>query len=334
MRLVQLRNGDKRRVAVVEEGRLRLLDGESSSSIYALALAALGRGTSLTSVVEDATGKDSIDYDTVYESRSQWRLLPSFDHPEDVARCMVSGTGLTHKASAENRAAMHTQAPTEITDSIRMYHLGLEAGNPTPGQIGVQPEWFYKGDGSILHAHGQDLSVPPYACDGGEEAEIAGAYLISGEGQPFRVGLTVANEFSDHQMEKKNYLYLAPSKLRDCSIGPELVIGSVAFEDLRGTVAIFRSRESVWSKRIFSGHKNMSHSLANLEHHHFKYAAHRRPGDVHIHFFGADAFSFGDDVALQDGDITEISFPQFGRPLRNTVRIRRTPDSFVPVMVL
>jgi hypothetical protein len=35
-------------------------------------------------------------------------LLPAFDHPDEQARCMVSGTGLTIAKSAENRQAMHT----------------------------------------------------------------------------------------------------------------------------------------------------------------------------------------------------------------------------------
>jgi hypothetical protein len=146
--------------------------------------------------------------------------------------------------------------------------------------------------------------------------------------------LTVANEFSDHQMEKKNYLYLAPSKLRNCSIGPELTIGDVPFEDVPGSVTITRRQTPIWRKDIWTGQKNMSYSLANLEHHHFKYDAHRRPGDVHIHFFGADAFSFGDGLALEHGDIMEVSFPQFGRLLRNRVKICKQPERFVAARTL
>jgi hypothetical protein len=334
MRIVQLHRGEERRVAIVDEPRLRLLEAHAATSVYELALAAIGSGKNLTSVVGDAGGKEMLDYDGVYEGSSEWHLLPSFDHPDDVARCIVSGTGLTHKASAENRAAMHKRSAAEITDSIRMYEMGLEGGNPPAGEIGLQPEWFFKGNGSTLRGHGDALTVPPYAWDGGEEPEIAGVYVISREGEPCRVGLTVANEFSDHQMEKKNYLYLAPSKLRNCSIGPELTIGDEPFEDVPGSVSIFRGEEPVWNKDIWSGEKNMSYSLANLEHHHFKYEAHRRPGDVHIHFFGADAFSFGDGLALEDGDIMQVSFPQFGRPLRNPIRIYKGPESIVAVKTL
>jgi hypothetical protein len=333
MRLVQLGRGGERRVGVVDDAKLKLLRAEHRS-VYGLAKAAVETARSLTSVIEDGISGEELDYDPVYEGTSPWRLLPSFDHPEEPARCLVSGTGLTHKASAENRAAMHKAPNTEVTDSFRMYQMGLEGGNVSPGQIGVQPEWFYKGTGECLCGHNDTLEVPAYGWDGGEEPEIAGVYLIAPDGTPWRVGLTAANEFSDHRMEKKNYLYLAPSKLRNCSIGPELTLGEVEFEDVPGRVAILREGTAVWSKEIWTGQKNMSHSLCNLEHHQFKYSAHRRPGDVHVHFFGADAFSFGDGVALEDGDVMEVSFPKFGRALRNAVGMEGEKEKAVVVKVL
>ena len=78
----------------------------------------------------------------------------------------------------------------------------------------------------------------------------------------------------------------------------------------------------------------MSHTVANLEHHHFKYEAHRRPGDAHIHFFGAGAFSFGAGVELADGDVMVVAFEGFGRPLRNPIRVDRGEDRFVGVKAL
>ena len=83
---------------------------------------------------------------------------------------------------------------------------------------------------------------------------------------------------------------------------------------------LLASRDEVMRRAIFSGETNMSHSLSNLEHHHFKYPAHRRPGDAHVYFFGADAFSFGDGVRLKNGDVMEIELAGFGRALRNPVR--------------
>jgi hypothetical protein len=330
MKLVQIARDSERRVGLVDDSRLKLLNADVPS-VYALACHAVQSGERLASAAGNAVSDETLEYEEVYQGASDWRLLPSFDHPHDPARCMVSGTGLTHKKSAENRAAMHKDASAEMTDSMRMYQMGMEGGVPERGRIGVQPEWFYKGDGSILRAHGETLDLPAYAEDGGEEPEIAGVYLISPAGEPLRIGLTVTNEFSDHKMEKKNYLYLAHSKLRNCSIGPELSIGDVPFEDVPGTVGIIRDGQFVWRKEIWSGQKNMCHSVANLEHHHFKYEAHRRPGDVHIHVFGADAFSFGDGLALGEGDIMEVSFPSLGRPLRNRLRIQNPLK--VPVSV-
>jgi hypothetical protein len=147
---------------------------------------------------------------------------------------------------------------------------------------------------------------------------------------PWRIGFTQGNEFSDHEFEKRNYLYLAASKLRTCSIGPELVIAA-DFESVPGTVAIQRGGRALWSRSICSGENNMSHSVANLEHHHFKFEQHRRPGDLHIHFFGADAFSFGEGVRLEDGDVMEVQFQGFGRALRNP--LRRSSETQRPVVV-
>jgi hypothetical protein len=331
LRIVQVQRDGERCVAIVDGSCLRLLEGDGTATVYALVNQALARGEPLTAVVQKRCGGETLDYDSVYQGSSEWRLLPAFDHPDDMSRCMVSGTGLTHKGSAEHRSAMHKQSPAEVTDSLRMYRLGLEGGRPAPGKIGVPPEWFYKGNGSILRAHGQDLAVPPFAGDGGEEPEIAGAYIISAGGDPYRVGLTVANEFSDHKTERLNYLYLAPSKLRECSIGPELAIGEVDFEDIPGTVSIMRGGTIIWTKQVWTGQNNMSHSIGNLEHHHFKYDAHRRPGDVHIHFFGADAFSFGSGLSLEDGDWMEVSFPLFGRPLRNRIVVANNPETLITV---
>lgn len=335
MRLVQVTHpSEGRRAALVEENQLRLL--RTHASLYACAAAAIMEETSLADCVNADLSGEFLDYDPIYEGQSEWRLLPSFDFPEEPARCLVSGTGLTHKKSAANRDAMHSGGAAQtahVTDSMRIYQWGAEGGRPNPGVIGVQPEWFYKGCGTILRAHREALEVPPFADDGGEEPEIAGVYVISEAGEPIRVGFTAGNEFSDHQMERKNYLYLAPSKIRTCSIGPELVAGG-AFEDVHGTARVSRGADTLWSQKIATGEANMVHSLENLEHHLFKYPAHRRPGDVHVHFFGADAFSFGDGIALEDGDLMEVHWDGYGRPLRNPIRVVQDAPQLIRVKVL
>lgn len=328
-RLVQLKHPQAgRRIAVVEKDRLQLI--QTHQAIYDLAIAAMASGKSLEEIATSDLSGQTLDYDPLYRGESDWRLLPAFDHPDEPARCLVAGTGLTHKASAENRQTMHAGDGKEaaMTDSMRMYEWGIAGGRPASGNIGAQPEWFYKGCGTILRAHGEPLEVPSFAEDGGEEAEVAGAYLVDDSGEPRRIGLVAGNEFSDHVMEEKNYLYLAPSKLRSCAIGPELIVAG-QFDDVPGTVRIERAGKTVWSHPIRTGEQNMSHTVANLEHHHFKHAAHRRPGDAHIYFFGADAFSFGAGIKLVGGDVMEIAWQGFGRPLRNPIRIDRTKPRFV-----
>jgi len=211
---------------------------------------------------------------------------------------------------------VQSKAEAELSDSMKMFRLGIEGGRPQPGRPGVAPEWFYKGDGSIVAAPGQPLVMPHFALDGGEEAEIAILYVIDDAGRPRRVGYALGNEFSDHVLERQNYLYLAHSKLRPCAFGPELLLGELP-EDVRGTVSVLRGKERLFEAEWRSGEANMSHSLANLEHHHFKYAAFRRPGDVHVHFIGAAVLSFTAGVRTEPGDVFEIAAAPFGTPLRN-----------------
>jgi hypothetical protein len=330
MRLVQLTHGTDRRVCLVDEPDLFVIRGHTS--IYSMALDAAESQTPLRELVERATTDERLDYDAIYDGRSEWRILPVIDHPADPARLLVTGTGLTHKRSAEQRQSMHA-ADAKPTDSLRMYEWGVEGGRPTAGAIGTAPEWFYKGNGTLLRGHGDSLDVPVYADDGGEEPEIAGVYVIDGNGSPRRIGMAIGNEFSDHVLERRNYLYLAASKLRTCAIGPELVVDST-FDDVPGEVSVERAGKTIWSRDVHTGEAAMSHSLANLEHHHFKFEGHRRPGDVHVHYFGADAFSFGAGIALEDGDVMRVQFDGFGRALRNPVSIDRSPARLIEVHAL
>jgi hypothetical protein len=332
-RLVQIQNAAQRRVALVEEPQLRLLNAKFPS-VYALAQAALVAGEPFSTFVHRHATDEALDYNTIYAGQSPWRLLPPVDHPADPARCTVSGTGLTHLGSAKNRAAMHDKTDAELTDSMKIFRWGLERGRPAPGQIGIAPEWFHKGNGLMLRAPGEPLDVPSYAEDGGEEAEIAGVYLVGPDGTPHRIGMAVGNEFSDHVFERKNYLNLAGSKNRTCAIGPELVVDPDFSRSVPGEVAIHRAGKILWAKDIASGEAEMCHSLANIEHHHFKFEASRRPGDLHVHFYGACALSHGDGVHLADGDVMEISFTGFGRALRNPLRVLPGPDRLVTVRPL
>jgi hypothetical protein len=330
-RLLQLRNrAGERRAGLVDGEHVRLL--RDVDSVYGLARKALAETGSLAALANQLAEDSSISYDKLYDGQSEWRILPAVDHPHEPARCLVSGTGLTHLKSAENRQAMHAKGAVP-TDSMRIYDWGVERGKPVGGEIGVSPEWFYKGTGTILRAHGEPLVVPAHAEDGGEEAEIAGVYIIDDAGTPRRIGMTMGNEFSDHVFEEKNFMYIAASKLMPCAIGPELVVDP-EFESVAGEVRVERGDKIIWRQRIQTGEAAMCHSLANLEHHHFKHPAHRQPGDLHVHFFGVDGFSFGEGIKLEEADVVQIQFEGFGRPLRNPVHVDTTPRRLFKVSSL
>jgi hypothetical protein len=336
IRLVQVANGSSRRVALVDEPHLRIL--ARVESIFELASECIRDHASLGERIHSLATSESLAYDDVYGQKSEWHLWTPIDVRGAPERVLVSGTGLTHLGSAKDRQAMHEQAATAagkaVTDSMRMFQSGLAGGRPKPGEIGVAPEWFYKGDGSILQPPFVPLTVPSHAEDGGEEAEIAGIYIIDAHGAPFRIGMCAGNEFSDHECERRNYLYLAASKLRPCSIGPELVVAG-DFGAVKGEVSLERDGQQLWCKEIETGEENMSHTLANLEHHHFKFAGHRMPGHVHVHFFGAHSLSFGEGVKLNSGDWMQVRFEGYGRALRNPVRIEpKEQDRLIRVQPL
>ncbi|HUN71558.1 MAG TPA: AraD1 family protein [Steroidobacteraceae bacterium] len=319
VRLLQVElAGRKRAVATLEDRRAVRLEGIVST--YELAGAAIAEGLSLEEAVRRRMTADTLD---VSGGNPDVRLLPPIDHP-DPAHLYLTGTGLTHLGSAQSRDEMHALAAAggAQTDSMRMFLDGLRGGKPAGGGVGSQPEWFYKGDGSSVVGTGAALEMPAFALDGGEEPEIAGIYLIDSRGEPRRLGFCLANEFSDHLTERENYLWLAHSKLRPAALGPEILTGPLP-ADVRGISRILRDGRVVWEKPFFTGESHMSHTIANLEHHHFKYGNFRRPGDLHVHFFGTATLSFSDQMRVAPGDLFDISANAFLLPLRN--RLVRAP---------
>ncbi|MGE8412301.1 MAG: AraD1 family protein [Pseudomonas sp.] len=316
MRLVQFENdAGQRQVGRVEDDRLHVL--RNTASTRELALAAIDNQRGLQQEALARGSDSSLDYARLLE---QGRVLAPLDHP-DPAHCLISGTGLTHLGSASARDKMHQQqgqGDAGMTDTLRIFKWGLEGGKPLAGEVGAQPEWFYKGDGSIVVPPGGDFPVPPFAEDAGEEPELTGLYVIGADGQPYRLGYALGNEFSDHVMERRNYLYLAHSKLRYCAYGPELRVGALPGH-LAGTSRVLRDGQVLWEREFLSGEDNMCHSLANLEYHHFKYTQFLRPGDVHVHFFGTATLSFADGIRTRPGDRFQISLEAFGAPLENGI---------------
>ena len=320
LRLLQHRADDGKRSVIAGDGEsARFVTGVTSSR--ELAVQAIESGSTLADAISRLGLGQDVD---LAAELAAGRIIAPIDHT-DPAHLLMTGTGLTHLGSADARDGMHRMATTEKqTDSMRMFLEGVDRGKPAEGEAGCQPEWFYKGDGSQLVAPGQPLAMPDFAADGGEEPELAGIYMIGPDGAPHRLGLCLANEFSDHVTERQNYLLLAHSKLRQAALGPELLVGPPP-DHVEGVSRIWRDGAVVWEKPFLSGEANMCHSLANLEWHQFKYAQFRRPGDIHVHFFGTATLSFSDGFTTQVGDEFEIEASPFTLPLRNRL-IRSTAE--------
>ncbi len=327
LRLLQHRADDGTRSVIADDGgSAHVVDGVARTR--ELALLAIEAGIGLADMVARLGLGLAVDPEA---ELTAGRIVAPIDH-DDPAHLTMSGTGLTHLGSADARDQMHRIAAAEKqTDSMRIFLEGIDGGKPAEGKIGCQPEWFYKGNGSQLVGPGEPLVMPPFAADGGEEPELAGIYLISANGVPFRLGLCLANEFSDHVTERHNYLWLAHSKLRQAALGPELIVGPPP-EHVEGVSRIRRGGSVIWERPFLSGEANMSHSIANLEWHQFKYAQFRRPGDVHVHFFGTATLSFSDGVRTEPGDEFEIEADPFTLPLCN--RLARLDEQWPDIRIL
>ncbi|MDB5441509.1 MAG: hypothetical protein JWM33_3936, partial [Caulobacteraceae bacterium] len=192
LRLLQIEAEGGRRVVAAQGGESRLVAG--AGSVRDMAMAAIAAGQTLADRVAELGYDGMVDIEAAY---AQGRILSPIEHA-DPAHLILSGTGLTHLGSAEGRDQMHREmlAAATQTDSMRMFLEGLEGGKPAAGDVGQQPEWFYKGDGSQLVAPGGPITMPHFARDGGEEPELAGVYLIGPDGEPYRLGFCLGNEFS------------------------------------------------------------------------------------------------------------------------------------------
>ena len=331
MKLIQLSNVDNSRiVGLVLENKVYNITKANNEfeTTYKLINYSITNNQNLDELLNKLLDKaNSIDfsYDEILNSNNKNELpkiLVPIDHP-DPYRLFISGTGLTHTGSVKSRDMMHNdnEEKKDQTDSAKMFQMGIEGGKPEEGKIGVAPEWFYKGNGTNLKGPNDLLEIPNFSLDGGEEPEVVGCYFIDPDGNPVRLGFTLGNEFSDHETEQINYLYLAHSKMRNCSIGPELDT-SLRFKDISINCDIERDGGKIYkSGPIKSGEEYMSHSLSNMEYHHFKYDIHRLPGDLHLHYFGTSQLSYSTrDWKFKSGDKIIISSEEFDGSLKNEVK--------------
>ena len=164
LRLLQHRSDEGERSVIAARGgdAVHLVGAQSTR---ALAEAAIARGMGLAALLEGWPTGRQVDLAAEYAAG---RLLAPIDH-DDPAHLLISGTGLTHLGSAEQRDKMHRDASASAvkTDSMRMFLEGVEGGKPAAGQTGQQPTGRVLG-GQI------DLPTRRPALEQGAEAHAAG----------------------------------------------------------------------------------------------------------------------------------------------------------------
>ena len=134
-RVMQIKKGSVRRVGLVDEPHVRLLDG--CSSFYELAQTAIDVPKKLSEVAQQRRQGDKLDCEPIYTGRSEWQMLPATEPPPVSACGLISGTGLTHIGSARGRQSMHATV-TEDLDSMKMFRWGVEGGRPLMNPVRVK----------------------------------------------------------------------------------------------------------------------------------------------------------------------------------------------------
>ena len=79
---------------------------EKYNSAYDFAWEAVSRQGRLSELIDVHQSGNRLDYDAIHAGQADWKLLPAFDFPHNPTRCLVTGTGLTHKNSALDRDGM------------------------------------------------------------------------------------------------------------------------------------------------------------------------------------------------------------------------------------
>ena len=324
MRLLQFVRVDGRCGVGIVDGPF-VLALSNVDNTYDLAWQAISGELRLTDLVAGLVSKECFSYDELVERRA---VLVPLNHP-DPGHMLISGTGLTHLGSDRTRdhlrRAVRGEQESSLSDTLQLFKWGLEGGKPAGEKPGIAPEWHYKGTGhSIVHPY-RDFPIPTFSKDASEEPEIGGLYIIGPDRMPYRIGFALANELSDHVTERKNSGYVSHSKLIGSSFGPELLLDELP-KHVIGMSCISRNGRKRWEKPFFTGEDNMSHSIDNIEFHHFKYNQFLVPGDVHVHYFGTSTLSFAEGIKVDAACRFEISAAPFGRPLVNG--ICRVDNSF------
>ncbi|HEY0705882.1 MAG TPA: hypothetical protein VGG33_03750, partial [Polyangia bacterium] len=250
-------------------------------SVYELALETMESNRSLAEVVATYVGTEAVD---LGELERGARLLPPIEHPVPTRCWITAGSG----------------------PEVR-----FDEGPEVPSR------WSFRGNGSTLVGAGQPLAMPAFARGALPSPAVAGVYVIAEDGTPCQVGWALA-----HAIVDPGFL-VGPGTghacLRPTSLGPELLLGELPGE-IGGAARVLRGEAVIAEHPLPLGDEAMSRPIAELAREHFRYATHRRPGDVHVHVFGTGQPT-PPQPAAQPDDLFELAVPALGHPLRNRLTV-------------
>ena len=339
--LVQISNGKSRRVAHRRGAAPSLPRRRSRASTNWRSTACASQARPLTEQPLALAHGETLDYDEVYSGTSAWHLLA----PDRRARRSPRACSSPARASpiwAARRSARPCTSPTAAKAPSR----NRQHAHVPVGRRGRTPRRRRDRHRARVVLQGQRRRSCAAPSSHSTIPALRGRRRRRGRGRrhlphrrrrhavPHRHGdgqRVLRPQIREAQLPQPRRLEAAhlqhrpgARRRRAVSVRPG--------RSQRSSAAPVRSGQ----KTIETGEANMCHSLANMEHHHFKFEAHRQPGDVHVHFYGAHSLSFGEGIELEDGDWMRgaASRASAGRCATRSASRQRTTDRLVAVRSL
>ena len=219
---------------------------------------------------------------------------------------------------------MHDAAAAgQLTDSMRCTSPASKAADPAAGRVGVQPEWFYKGTGADPAGPRRAARATRVRRRRRRGAGGRRRYVIDDAGRPCALASPPATSSPTTSWKRKNYLYLADSKLRECrDRAGARRRRAVSQPDRRGDHPPRRRRP--WTARDPSPARNTWPTRWPTS---STTTSSTRPTACRARRTSTSSApprsASAPRVQFTDGDVMEVAWEGLGRPLRNACGLRR-----------
>lgn len=228
---------------------------------------------------------------------------------------LISQLGLGAAVDVEGALAQgQVLAPIHHPDPTQMFLSA--APDPIPARRGMHA-WHYRGDGRAIVTPGMPLLVNDLAPNIDAGPSVAGVYIISDIGTPFRIGFAMASDFSDRVMNTQSYAGLVQGRLRPMALGPELLLAALP-HDIQGTLRLTKDDTAIADIPINAWQDDLTDTITNLERVHFACDTLCQPGQLHILMF---ALAQGTTARPGTGDTATLTIAGFGLPLSNVLHL-------------